>query len=201
MAVLINFKICDNAKECGGIEVCPSGALSWDEKNKTIKIDNKKCTSCGSCVPSCDVGAIFVAENQKEYSKIKKEIDDDPRKISDLMIDRYGAQPIFYPNLIGEDKFDDQVLNASKLVAAEFFKNETIECLLKSIPIKNLLGGINIKYRKVRLQSDKLMKKYSVKKLPALLFFDNGKLMGKIEGYYQIDDLPALQSKIKKILG
>ena len=40
MSVLINFKICDNAKECGGIEVCPTGALSWDEENETIKIDN-----------------------------------------------------------------------------------------------------------------------------------------------------------------
>ena len=41
MSVLINFKICDNAKECGGIEVCPTGALSWDEENETIKIDNE----------------------------------------------------------------------------------------------------------------------------------------------------------------
>jgi NAD-dependent dihydropyrimidine dehydrogenase PreA subunit len=39
MAVLVNFKICDNAKECGGIEVCPTGALSWDEENETIKIE------------------------------------------------------------------------------------------------------------------------------------------------------------------
>lgn len=37
MAVLVNFKICDNAKECGGIEVCPTGALSWDEENETKK--------------------------------------------------------------------------------------------------------------------------------------------------------------------
>ena len=36
MAVLINFKICDNAKECNGIEVCPTGALSWDKKNQNL---------------------------------------------------------------------------------------------------------------------------------------------------------------------
>ena len=34
MSVLINFKICDNAEVCGGIEVCPTGALSWDEENE-----------------------------------------------------------------------------------------------------------------------------------------------------------------------
>lgn len=42
MAVLVNFKICDNAKECSGIEVCPTQALSWDEKEETIVIDNNK---------------------------------------------------------------------------------------------------------------------------------------------------------------
>ena len=36
MSVLINFKICDNAKECSGVEVCPTEALSWNEKKKNI---------------------------------------------------------------------------------------------------------------------------------------------------------------------
>ena len=38
MKALINFKICDNAKECSGISVCPTGAMSFDEE---------KCTNCG----------------------------------------------------------------------------------------------------------------------------------------------------------
>ena len=42
MAVLINFKICDNAKECGGIDVCPTGALSWNDVDSKIEIDNDK---------------------------------------------------------------------------------------------------------------------------------------------------------------
>ena len=48
MPVLINFKICDNAKECNGIEVCPTGALSWNEEDQTIEIDNSKCIECGT---------------------------------------------------------------------------------------------------------------------------------------------------------
>lgn len=43
MAVLVNFKICDNAKECVGIAVCPTGALSYDDDKNTIVIDNEKC--------------------------------------------------------------------------------------------------------------------------------------------------------------
>ena len=88
MAVLINFKICDNAKECNGIAVCPSGALSWDEKKKTIFIDNSKCTSCGKCEKACMVNAIKVAKTKKEYDKFKKEIDGDDRTTSDLLVDR-----------------------------------------------------------------------------------------------------------------
>ena len=47
MSVLINFKICDNAKECSGIAVCPTGALSWNEEENKIEIDNTRCVACG----------------------------------------------------------------------------------------------------------------------------------------------------------
>ena len=45
MAVLLNYKICDNAAECGGIEICPTGALFWNEANEKIEIDNNLCIS------------------------------------------------------------------------------------------------------------------------------------------------------------
>lgn len=121
MPVLINFKICDNAKECNGIEVCSTGALSWDEKKKTIIIDNSKCISCGKCEEACMVDAIRVAKDEKEYKRIKKEIDQDPRKVSDLFIDRYGGTPIHPAFLIPENKFKVEVFEASKPTAAELF--------------------------------------------------------------------------------
>ena len=65
MAVLVNFKICDNAKECGGIAVCPTGALSWNEEKESIEIDNDKCISCGLCEKECPIGAIMVAKNSE----------------------------------------------------------------------------------------------------------------------------------------
>ena len=43
MAVLRNYKICDNAKECGGIAVCSTGALSWNEEKETIEISKILC--------------------------------------------------------------------------------------------------------------------------------------------------------------
>ena len=64
MSVLVNFKICDNAKECGGIAVCPTGALSWNEKKGTIEINNEKCISCGLCEKECSIGEIAFAKNE-----------------------------------------------------------------------------------------------------------------------------------------
>lgn len=200
MAVLINFKICDNSVDCSGIAICPIGAFYWDEKNKTIAVDNKKCISCGLCEKSCPVGAIRVAKNKEEYRRIKKEIDKDPRKVSDLFIDRYGAEAISPAFFIQQKDFNIQILESTKLAAVEFFNGKSIMCLLNSIPIRNLFKGMDIKYRKIFLEDDSLLREYKIKKLPALLFFKDGKSIGKIEGYYDITKEKAITSKVNKIV-
>lgn len=140
MSVLINFKICDNAKECGGIEVCPTGALSWDEENETIKIDNEKCISCGTCERNCPIGAISVTHTEEEYSKKKQEIEEDPRTTKDLFVDRYGAAPLSDFFMIEEDELDKKTGNGITLV--ECYEDDSIQCLLKSIPIKEITSDM-----------------------------------------------------------
>ena len=198
MAVLINFKICDNAEECDGIRVCPTGAIFWDEKKKSIGIDNSKCISCGKCEKACEVGAIRVAKTPEEYKRIKEEIDKDPRKISDLFIDRYGAQPI-EPAFRIKYGFEQEVLKSVKLVAVELYSDDSIHCLLHSIPVKELFKDIDLKYRKVRA-TDELIKEFKIKTLPALLFLKNWKLIGKIEGYFSISQKEELKEKIGAII-
>jgi len=200
MPVLINFKICDNSEDCDGIEACSTGAIYWDRENRTLAIDNSKCTNCALCENSCPVGAIKFAKNKEEYDKIKKEIDEDPRKVSDLFVDRYGAQPIHRGFIIAEDKFDIQIINSTKLAVVELFNEDSIMCLRYSIPAKLLFKDMDIKYRKVQLKDDELLKKYNVKKLPSLLFFKEGKLMGKIEGYYSIKGKEKIMEKINQII-
>jgi NAD-dependent dihydropyrimidine dehydrogenase PreA subunit len=199
LPVLINFKICDNAEECNGIASCPTGALSWDSKKKTIKIDNSKCVSCGVCVPVCMVNAIHVAKTKNDYDKIKKEINADPRKISDLFIDRYGAQPLHKAFLTAQEKFDVEILKYHGMVAVEFFDGDSIKCLYKSIPIKDLFEGFNSRYRKVAVDESMLVR-FSIKQLPALLFFNSGNLVGKIEGHFEPEKKAEIDSKIKSIL-
>ena len=192
MAVLINFKICDNAKECGGIAVCPTGALSWDEENETIKIDNDKCICCGACERNCPIGAIKVAFSDEGYDKIAKEIEDDPRTVKDLFVDRYGAAPLSEFFMIGEDEIESKLTDG--IVLVELYNDDSIECLLKSIPVKEITKD---------LPSDTLFFKAESKEenLPALLIYKNKELLGKIEGYYTTDQKEELMNKINEILG
>jgi len=200
MPVLINWKICDNSKDCSGIGACPTHALVWDDEKKIIAIDNEKCTNCGLCEKACPVGAIRVARTQEEYEKIQKEIDDDPRKVSDLFVDRYGGEPTDRAFEIGEGKFEVQILEATQLAVVEFFNEITIICLMKCIPIKELLEG-KVKYRKIEVEEDsELLKRYGIKELPCLAFFRNGKLVGKVEGYYSIHDRDEMKNKIAAII-
>ncbi len=200
MSVLINFKICDNSKDCSGIEVCPNGSFYWDDKKKTIAVDNKKCISCGKCEEACPVEAIRVAKNEAEYKRIEKEIKNDPRKISDLFMDRYGADSIDPAFLIPLAKFNIQIIESTKLAVVEFFSRGSIKCLLYSIPIRDLFKDINIKYRKIKVKENgSLFKKYNIGKLPTLAFFNKGKLVGKVEGYYDIGQKKKLLEKINKI--
>ena len=75
--------------------------------------------------------------------------------------------------------------------------------MIKSIPIKEILNNTlnNCLYRKIEIESDNLMNKYSIKQLPALLIFKENYLMGKIEGYYSIEQKEELINKINEIIG
>lgn len=199
MSVLINFKICDNAKECSGIEVCPTGALSWNEEKESIEIDNNKCISCGLCENECPIGAIMVAKEEKDYDKLKKEIDDDPRTTKDLFVDRYGAVAItdFFKIELNDIKEKSE---KECITIIEVYNPEEAECLLKSIPIKDLTKDLPKDTLYYKAESDRVVEKYNVNKLPALLVFKSGKLKGHIEGYYTIDDKEVILSKLNDIL-
>ena len=201
MPVIINYKMCDNAKECGGVEVCPNRAIFWNIEEQKLKTDNSKCNSCGLCETMCPVHAIMVSKNDAEFRKHKKEIEDDPRTIADLFLDRYGAQPILPAFLIEEDQFEKFALMDHGRIAIEVFKNDSIECMLHSIPIKELLKGGKINYKKVEAKTNKLREKYKIETLPAILFFENGKSIGRIEGYYADNKKEELVGKIRKIIG
>ena len=203
MPVIINFKICDNAEACNAINVCPTGAFHWNNKKKTLEIDKDKCIECGACATSeksCQVGAIKFAKTLEELERIKKEIEEDPRTIADLQADRYGATPINMPFSCSEKELDS-VLTTSKTCLIEVYNEDSIECLIKSIPVKEILKEINNStYRKIEAVSDTLIKEYNITELPSLLIFKNNNLLGKIDGYYSIEQQDDFIKKINELL-
>ncbi len=199
MPVLINFKICDNSEACDGILACPIGAFYWNKKKKTIAVDEKKCTNCGQCLNACSVGAIKFCRTGEEYQRVKKEIEKDPRRIADLFIDRYGAQPVSKSFQISQESLSRRI-NTKKPMAIEFYEDKSIRCLLDSIPIKEILAGFYGGYVKMLVENKSVFNKYKVKQLPSLLFFENGKLIGKIEGYYDIKRKKELLLKVGQII-
>lgn len=200
MSVLVNFKICDNAKECGGVEVCPVGAFSWDDEKETIVLDNEKCISCGLCEKECPIGAIRVAKTEEEYEKIKKEIDDDPRTTKDLFVDRYGAAPLSEFFMIEVDDVSEKIKNKG-LTFIECYKDDSIQCLLKSIPVKELTVDLDhdTLFYKVEVD-DEIADKYDLYTFPSLLIFKDGEYLGKVDGYYTNDNKADLIEAIYQII-
>lgn len=198
MPSIINFKICDNAAECGGLEVCPTKAITWNKSKKTLEIDESKCTSCGLCAKACPAGAISVATGA-EFDQIKKEIDQDSRRTSDLFIERYGASSMDPTALVSPAFLKNQVDKKLTLVA-EIFDDDLSMCLVKSIPIRDLFKN-KILYYKINIKfAPELIKDYKIKTLPCLLFFKNGQLTGKIEGYYGLNKKKELISLVSSLI-
>lgn len=200
MAVLVNFKICDNAKECGGIAVCPTGALSYDDEKESIIIDNDKCISCGRCESECPIGAIMVARTDEEYDKLKEEIDNDTRTTKDLFVDRYGATPLSEFFMIESDDIENKV-NNDGITLIELYNDDSIQCLLKSIAIKDLTKDLpkDTLFYKAEANDD-VLNTYNVKELPSLMVFKQGKFLGNIDGYYEVDDKEELLHNMNEIL-
>jgi len=201
MAVLINFKICDNDKACSGMSVCPKKVFSWNYDKETLEINNDLCINCGLCVGSCMVDAIKMAKTEEEYMLIEKEIEDDPRTINDLFIDRYGAAPVDDAMIGTENELDDKMYSKRPLIL-ELYNEDSIQCLLKSIPVKEILQEFDIeaRYRKIEVKTSTLLEKYNISMLPALVFIKGNEVLGTIEGYYTDEVSRELFSKMHTFL-
>lgn len=195
-----NYKICDNAPECDGIRVCPVKAITFNEETQSVEIDNEKCISCGLCENACPIGAFRVAKTEEEAIKIQEEIEQDPRTTKDLFVDRYGAAPLSEFFMIDANEIESKVEN-KEIVLVECYTEDNVNCLLKSIPIKELTSDLpdTTLFFKASFENDK-ENKYELNEFPSLLIFKNGKLAGKIEGYFEEDKKEELKKQISNII-
>jgi thioredoxin 1 len=217
LSIVFNFKICDNAAECNGISACPVKAIIWDKKQRTLVVDNSKCTSCGSCAKACPVpGAILVAKTKEEFKKLIEQIEDDPRARIELLKDRYGVAPTDFNLIVTMANFNEEILDTDRVVIVDFWDEPHMKCRVFSIPLESMipkkvvldeimknkkLRNLKFKFRKIDAQKNpEIAKRYSVNTIPTLMIFHNGKSIGRIEGYYKIKDEEKLRKIVEDII-
>lgn len=208
MAVSINFNICDNSPECSGIAVCDYDAIYWDEtkismlgEKGNLCVNNDKCTSCGLCVgeDGCPVGAIIYARTQDELNEITKDINIDLGKVKELFVERYGAEAVDEKVCLTQEEVFSILDAKHGYVVIEEFSEDSIQCLLSSIPIEDILEEIkkhikikDIEYYKCDV-TDNLERD---KDYPVLKVFYNNKMLVQIDGYYDNDHKDELLRKL-----
>lgn len=200
MPVIVNYKICDSAPECPGIEVCPTNAIFYDNEKKEIRVNEKKCIDCERCIAVCDAGALKLYRIEQERKKIMDDIAQQNMTKKELFVDRYGAQPIDNEKLIETIMLDHKVKKNNNIMLVEIFIENNIECLINSIPVSKIVNEQQA-YLKVEDLNGKIKEKYKIDTYPALLVFKEKNNIGIINGFYNVDQELEFRNKIKKIIG
>ncbi len=187
--IILNRNICDNTPLCSGIEICPTGALFWDENKERIEYNENTCIDCGACADECPVDAILWGIDDADYERKLQEVKNDTRSEEELVVERYGASPIKEPIMVSS-LADFVQKSVNDLVLLEFYEDESINCLLHSIRVEEIKGWLNepITYAKVNIQENDDATEYGVEEYPTLLVYRKGHILGKVSGYFTDDD-------------
>jgi len=207
MPIIINHNLCDEAPECGGIEVCPVGAFYYDYKRKKVAVDKKKCIECLKCTlpDACPVGCIIYARNEKEEKKIKKAINNNTKTRKWLWKERFGCQPALTPpkaKIVTNSNLDSILkLNGFKLI--DVWHNDFLDCRYHSVLFEDVVGNIKVKITAYKLDgqnNNEVVKKLKIKKFPTLLIYKDNKEIWRFEEYISKNNLKEIKDKLKKLI-
>ena len=203
--VIINRNICDNAQECSGIAICPTGALYWDEDKGEIAYNPDVCIDCGACADAsaegCPIGAIRWAADDEEYQKIQDEVNNETMSLAELEVERYGASPI-EPFIKVEDVKDFISTIKQKYLVLELFNDDSINCLLHSIRVDDIKKVFNtdVCYKKVQVDDVTDFSFAAITELPSLVIMRGMEVLSVVAGYYDDEKKLELLELIQKAI-
>ena len=215
--VVFNYKCCDHAKGCPAIQRCEQeigctpgkAAIYYDENTKKIVVDELRCTShmCKSRVCTIECPKCFTyAENQIEkwwaIEKVRETINTE-------RCDRYNSEFTISNSRLSFNESLTFINGYNGLAILEI--TGVASCIGESdcIPIQDIIPFLVYQncYKKVVLRDEnevtQIEEKYGINELPALLFFFNGEVKGKILGIYrycEIESIKFLKVKVKSII-
>ncbi len=190
--VIINRKICDNAPECSGIEVCPTSAMHWDDEKQEVAFDESICMDCGMCAEACPVGAILWGEDDQDYNKKLQEVEDDPRTFEELSVERYGASPIETP--LEQDEMAEAVKNCeTRYLLLELFVDDSINCLVHSIRIEDIKKWFDdsATHHKVHISDPDILSDATIIEFPVLQIYKDHQYLGAVSGYFEDNNVQS----------
>lgn len=53
-------RVCRQCSKCPAIAICPTSAISRDEKTGAVVILEEKCNACGMCIDACPFHTVFI---------------------------------------------------------------------------------------------------------------------------------------------
>lgn len=102
--------------------------------------------------------------------------------------------------MIEAEEIENKV-KGQELVLIEGYIEDNINCLLKSIPIKELTENLPETTLFYKASFDNVKSNsYGLEEYPSLLIFKNGELVGKIEGYFEESKKNELKEQIKNMI-
>jgi len=205
MPALFNYKRCDGfygcaqPQDCEGVKVCPTGAIkhAFNKNAKIPTIDLSQCIDCGKCKDCCPAGVIFYYKTEEEKKKIEKVIEEDNITPEDIWKQRYGVQPNKNCSILTSGTFSKI---DSGLHAVDFWNEENLMCRLNAIKIEDLALD-KVQYHKLSIDDfPEFKEKFKFKLFPSMIFFRDGKEIGRIEGDLGDDLLGEVKQQVLLIL-
>lgn len=190
------------APECGGITICPHGAITYDENKKRPVWNRNKCTFCLKCTTqdACPIGCILYARNDKEKKRIESMVKEDPKKQSWLWKERFGVEPAKtepFAKVITDQNLKN--FNTNKLSVIDVWHEEYLDCRLHAPLFEDLFENWEeIDFYKINAgDNPDLVKEINIQTFPTLLIHKNGKEIYRKEGFINEDEVQKIKREIQ----